>query len=183
MKLQHICISTPLGPVQISGSAHHLQLIRFVDQPVNAECEQSIEATRLSNHVNKPLTDNTIHANGRIVEVARQLLRYFQGNITKFNLTEIPEGTTFQQAVWKIISLIPFGKTRTYVSIAKELGDTKKTRAVGSAVGANPLLVFIPCHRVISSNGKLTGYAGGINRKQWLLKHEHQILTGQKTLF
>lgn len=101
-----------------------------------------------------------------------QLNEYFAGTRTQFNLKLNPEGTHFQKQVWDEILKIPYGKTSTYLQLSKQLGDVKAIRAVANANGKNPLWIIIPCHRVIGSNGSLTGYAGGLHRKQWLLEHE-----------
>jgi methylated-DNA-[protein]-cysteine S-methyltransferase len=112
---------------------------------------------------------------------AEQLNKYFKGNLEEFNLRLNPKGTDFQQKVWKALSEIPFGKTCSYLELSRKLGDEKAIRAVASANGKNPLWVVIPCHRVIGSNGSLTGYAGGLHRKQWLLNHENN--TSQISMF
>ena len=87
-----------------------------------------------------------------------------------------PRGTPFQLRVWQALALIPFGQTWSYLQLAQHLGQPSATRAVGAANGANPIPVIVPCHRVIGSNGTLTGYGGGIERKQWLLAHEGRRL-------
>ncbi|MBL0330237.1 MAG: methylated-DNA--[protein]-cysteine S-methyltransferase [Bacteroidetes bacterium] len=87
----------------------------------------------------------------------------------------------FQKKVWKELQEIPFGKTWSYLDIALKLGDENATRAVGSANGKNPVAIIVPCHRVIGSSGKLTGYAGGLWRKEWLLKHEQGVIFGKQT--
>ncbi len=102
----------------------------------------------------------------------RQLEEYFEGKRETFDLPLSPEGTTFQKQVWDTLKEIPFGVTTSYAKQAKKLGDLKKIRAVGTANGKNPIAIIIPCHRVIGSNGSLTGYAGGLDKKEWLLKHE-----------
>lgn len=103
----------------------------------------------------------------------KQLQQYFEGNLAEFDLKIIPEGSNFQQKVWQALREIPFGKTCSYLELAKKLGDVKAIRAVAAANGKNPLWVIVPCHRVIGSDGSLTGYAGGLYRKQWLLNHEN----------
>ncbi len=118
---------------------------------------------------------------GFLQSAVQQLDDYFKGNRQEFNLTLNPKGTSFQQKVWKALSEIPFGKTCSYLELSRKLGDAKAIRAVASANGKNPLWVVIPCHRVIGSNGSLTGYAGGLHRKQWLLNHENN--TSQLTMF
>ena len=101
-----------------------------------------------------------------------QINEYFEGKREVFTLDLNPEGTDFQKRVWKALLEIPFGKTTSYLELSKTLGDIKAIRAVASANGKNPLWIIVPCHRVIGSDGSLTGYAGGLNRKQWLLEHE-----------
>lgn len=101
-----------------------------------------------------------------------QLNEYFSGDRTLFDLKLNPEGTTFQKQVWNALQTIPYGKTLSYLELSKQLGDVKAIRAVANANGKNPLWIIVPCHRVIGSDGSLTGYAGGLHRKQWLLEHE-----------
>ena len=101
-----------------------------------------------------------------------QLNEYFAGDRTLFDLKLNPEGTTFQKQVWNALQTIPYGKTLSYLELSKQLGDVKAIRAVANANGKNPLWIIVPCHRVIGSDGSLTGYAGGLHRKQWLLEHE-----------
>ncbi|XKE46157.1 methylated-DNA--[protein]-cysteine S-methyltransferase [Halomonas organivorans] len=101
-----------------------------------------------------------------------QLEEYFVGSRHSFELPLAPEGTDFQRRVWQALSTIPFGETRCYAEIAEQLGCKGGQRAVGAANGKNPLAIVVPCHRVIGSDGRLTGYAAGIGRKQWLLAHE-----------
>ncbi len=101
-----------------------------------------------------------------------QLQEYFQNNRDSFNLKLNPQGTAFQKTIWQILQTIPFGKTLSYLELSKQFGDIKAIRAVASANGKNPLWIIVPCHRVIGSDGSLTGYAGGLHRKQWLLEHE-----------
>ena len=101
-----------------------------------------------------------------------QLNEYFEGTRKAFSLKLNPEGTDFQKKVWKQLEQIPFGKTVSYLDLTKTLGDVKAIRAVANANGKNPLWIIVPCHRVIGSDGSLTGYAGGLHRKQWLLEHE-----------
>jgi methylated-DNA-[protein]-cysteine S-methyltransferase len=110
-----------------------------------------------------------------------QLQEYFEGSRTSFSLKLNPEGTPFQKQVWNELQKIPFGKTNSYLELSKRLGDVKAIRAVANANGKNPLWIVVPCHRVIGSDGSLTGYAGGLHRKQWLL--EHESLNKQQSLF
>ena len=110
-----------------------------------------------------------------------QLEEYFQGTRKSFNLVLHPQGTDFQKEVWRSLQQIPYGETITYLKQSKKYGDVKAIRAIASANGKNPLWIVIPCHRVIGSNGSLTGYAGGLWRKRWLLEHENSPI--QQSLF
>lgn len=101
-----------------------------------------------------------------------QLNEYFEGNRKEFSLKLNPQGTDFQKRVWDALLNIPYGKTVSYLQLSQQLGDVKAIRAVANANGKNPLWIIVPCHRVIGSDGSLTGYAGGLSRKQWLLEHE-----------
>jgi len=110
-----------------------------------------------------------------------QLDEYFQKKRTKFNLKLNPQGTDFQKRVWLALQQIPYAKTITYLNQSKKMENVKAIRAIASANGKNPIWIIIPCHRVIGSDGSLTGYASGIWRKKWLLEHENP--TNQTTLF
>ena len=105
---------------------------------------------------------------------AQQLGEYFAGVRSVFDLPLAAEGTPYQQRVWKLLTEIPFGETWSYGKLARAMGDPNASRAVGAANGKNPLWVIVPCHRVIGANGSLTGYAGGMAAKKWLLTHEHR---------
>jgi len=111
-------------------------------------------------------------------EASSQIKEYFEGKRTDFDFKLNPKGTEFQQKVWKALLEIPFGKTMSYLELSKKLGDVKAIRAVASANGKNPLWIVVPCHRVIGTDGLLTGYAGGLWRKKWLLEHENPIKQG-----
>ena len=114
-------------------------------------------------------------------EAAIQLEEYFKGERREFTFKLNPQGTSFQKRVWEELLRIPYGKTISYLELSKKLGDVKAIRAVASANGKNPLWIVVPCHRVIGSDGSLTGYAGGLHRKKWLLNHESAAR--QETLF
>jgi len=105
-------------------------------------------------------------------ETRDSLEAYFAGEITGFPDVTVGRGTAFEQAVWNALLDIPYGKTSTYGAIANQIGNPKAVRAVGGAIGRNPLSIVVPCHRVIGASGKLTGYAGGLDRKVFLLRHE-----------
>jgi methylated-DNA-[protein]-cysteine S-methyltransferase len=112
-----------------------------------------------------------------VLQPAReQLGAYFRGALKIFDLPFAPAGTDFQQRVWTALCAIPFGTTVSYGDIAKRIGDPGASRAVGLANGQNPLAIVVPCHRVIGASGALTGYGGGLRRKQWLLQHERNVL-------
>lgn len=111
-------------------------------------------------------------ASKHLTETARQLDEYFAGKRTEFDVALDLTGTVFQRTVWDELSRIPFGKSVSYAQHAQKLGNPKALRAVGSAIGKNPISIIVPCHRVIGSSGAITGYAGGLERKQFLLTLE-----------
>ena len=114
-----------------------------------------------------------------LAEAARQLIAYFDGTLTEFDLPIHLEGTTFRMLCWQVLQTIPYGETISYGEQAKRIGNPKAVRAVGGANHHNPISIVVPCHRVIGADGTLTGYGGGIDRKAWLLMHERRIL-GEK---
>ena len=114
-------------------------------------------------------------------ECVKQLDEYFQKKRSSFNLNLNPQGTAFQKEVWSTLQRIPYGSTKSYLKMSEEMGDVKAIRAVASANGKNPMWIVIPCHRVIGSDGSLTGYSGGLWRKRWLLEHENPPI--QQSLF
>jgi methylated-DNA-[protein]-cysteine S-methyltransferase len=152
------CIKTPLGIATVIGDENGISVISVADE---GEVSVLIPAS--------------------FSAVVSQLKEYFEGNRTDFDLKLNPEGTEFQKKVWKGLLEIPYGKTRSYMELSKKLGDVKAIRAVASANGKNPLWIVVPCHRVIGTDGSLTGYAGGLWRKKWLLEHENP--TTQQSLF
>jgi len=158
--IDEVYINTPLGIATISG---------------NEDGITSVSVTKES--TNTPSIDIPSHLQNAV----SQLQEYFEGKRTDFNLVLNPEGTDFQKRVWSELLHIPFGKTATYLDMAKRLGDPKCIRAAASANGKNPLWIIVPCHRVIGSDGSLTGYAGGLWRKKWLLDHENPVK--QQSLF
>jgi len=132
-------------------------------------------------------TDNYLQPSGYqpniLMETAKQIGEYFRGIRKVFNLNLQPAGTDFQMKVWEQVMKVPFGETVSYLEIAKQTGSKNNTRAVGMANGKNPIPIIIPCHRIIGLNGKLTGYAGGLDRKKWLLNHELQFSHHPNQLF
>ena len=151
-------IKTPLGIARIEGDENGVSAISVLDEGAISISIPEI----LQNAVN-------------------QLNEYFEGKRLNFDLKLNPKGTDFQKKVWKGLLQIPYGKTRTYLEQSKVLGDVKAIRAVASANGKNPLWIVVPCHRVIGSDGSMTGYAGGLWRKKWLLEHENPTM--QQSLF
>lgn len=161
-------MKTPIGIAKIEGDENGIYSVSVLND-TSTEVEQiQSETTNLS-------VPECLQA------CVSQLKEYFNGTRKNFNLKLNPQGTKFQQSVWKELQQIPFGKTTTYSGQSKKLGNLKAIRAVASANGKNPIWIIIPCHRVIGSDGSLTGYAGGIWRKKWLLEHEGGIR--QLTLF
>lgn len=118
---------------------------------------------------------------GSLALAVMQLNQYFAGERSVFTFSLNPAGTGFQRKVWDELSTIPYGKTVSYMDVSKRIGDIRSIRAVASANGKNPLWIVVPCHRVIGTDGSLTGYAGGLWRKQWLLEHENPSI--QQRLF
>ncbi|WP_322551242.1 methylated-DNA--[protein]-cysteine S-methyltransferase [Flavobacterium psychraquaticum] len=152
-------IKTPLGYIEISGAINGISKIQILTDPAE---------------ITTVLPDE-------LKSAVAQLQDYFNGKRTTFSFKMNPVGTEFQQRVWQELLNIPFGKTCSYLELSKKLGDVKAIRAVASANGKNPLWIVIPCHRVIGSDGSLTGYAGGLWRKKWLLDHENPVK--QESLF
>lgn len=124
------------------------------------------------NFLNNDSISDSKKPTGILKDSFQQLNEYFEGTRTEFNLPLNPKGTDFQKPVWNELQHISFGQTISYMDMAKKLGDPKVIRAAATANGKNPIAIIIPCHRVIGSDGSLTGYAGGLKRKQWLLEHE-----------
>jgi methylated-DNA-[protein]-cysteine S-methyltransferase len=108
-------------------------------------------------------------------DAEKQLAAYFGGELAVFDLPMTPQGSEFQRSVWMALRDIPFGTTQTYGELAGRVADRSKTRAVAAAIGRNPIGIVVPCHRVIGADGSLTGYAGGLERKRWLLDHEAAV--------
>jgi methylated-DNA-[protein]-cysteine S-methyltransferase len=127
-------------------------------------------------------TQNIKVTNPHLIECLKQLTEYFEGKRQEFSVQLDWNGTDFQKKVWDSLLRIPYGKTTNYMSIAKSLGDEKAVRAVGTANGRNNIAIIVPCHRVIGSDGSLTGYAYGLWRKEWLLKHENEFSGAEKQM-
>ena len=155
-------IDSPVGRLTLIASDIGLAAILWEDDDP--------ARVRLSPRVERP--DHPI-----LIEAEAQLADYFAGRRQAFTVPHDPQGTPFQQQVWKALRQIPFGETRSYAAIARAIGRPSATRAVGAANGRNPLSIIAPCHRVIGSNGTLTGFAGGLVVKEQLLAHERSTVT------
>jgi len=158
--MQTAIINSPVGKIEIVGDDLGIVSVVFLDT----------EEVEISEYIPLALT-----------EVVFQLQQYFKGERRNFSVKLSMKGTDFQKRVWKELQKIAFGKTLSYQQIANQLGDPKVIRAAAAANGKNPISIIIPCHRVIGSDGSLTGYAGGLHRKKWLLEHENP--SSQKSLF
>ena len=144
-------LKSPIGQLKITADESSINSILFVFDDTEMEVENDNE----------------------VLEICKeQLKEYFAGVRKEFNVNIYQEGTEFQQKVWAELIKIPYGKTVSYNDIARDIGGRNMMRAVGAANGKNLISIIVPCHRVIGSDGKLTGYAGGMWRKEWLLKHE-----------
>lgn len=146
---------SPLGPLLLLGDGVSLAGVHFAGHEHTSRTGES--------WVEDP---------GRLAPAARQLAEYFAGRRSAFDLRLDLRGTPFQLRVWEALLRIPFGKTRSYRDLALELGRPGASRAVGGAVGSNPISIIVPCHRVIGAGGHLVGYGWGLERKRWLLAHE-----------
>lgn len=155
------CMPSPLGLLRISGTAQGITSVQFgTETPTAIPAQGAIPAC--------------------VASCVQQLQEYFAGDRHTFDLPLAAQGTTFQQQVWQQLRGIPFGKTSTYLAVARRVSSEKAIRAVGTANGRNPICIIVPCHRVIGSDGSLTGYAGGLWRKEWLLRHEGALHPSQQ---
>ena len=159
-KIEITYYESPIGLIEIKGNDNGIQSLIILDD-------------------NTTFTFKTTPDS--LTNCITQLEEYFKGTRKQFNLLLNPQGTNFQKQIWKELQNVAFGKTRTYLEQSKALGDPKAIRAVATANGKNPIWIIIPCHRIIGSDGSLTGYAGGLWRKKWLLDHESPVK--QESLF
>lgn len=152
-------IESPTGKLLLVADEGGLRLVSFAEGKTPARVEASWKkGSRL------------------LREAVRQLRGFFAGELQQFDLPLAPDGTQFQQRVWNELQQIPYGETISYGELARRVGNPAASRAVGLANGSNPIAIIIPCHRVIGSNGKLTGYGGGLENKRWLLDFEQSQL-------
>lgn len=159
MKLYESSIDGPLGKLRLIADDNGLRGIYYQDHK------------NVPNLATIPSVEHPI-----LIRARQQLAEYFAGERTVFDLPLSLHGTPFMQRVWEALAAIPFGETRTYGELARVIGVPKASRAVGRANGLNPVSIVLPCHRVVGSSGKLTGYAGGLDNKERLLRHEAEVL-------
>ena len=157
------CLESPLGNITITTNETHLLALNFI----------TVDEQHLPDSSLPSVMTNTLV----------QLDSYFKKTLREFDLPIDPSGTDFQKKVWQSLQSIPLGNVLTYQKLAEQVDSISKTRAVASAIAKNPILIITPCHRVIGSNGKLTGYSGGIDKKRLLLLHESNINNLKTLLF
>jgi methylated-DNA-[protein]-cysteine S-methyltransferase len=150
-----ICLSSPIGFLLVEAELEGVTAISFVDQKPEAP---------------------EISRNKHLRLAAKELREYFKGTRTSFSFPLAPNGTDFQKRVWRALRKVGFGETKSYSEIAKMIGSPKAARAVGGANNKNPLPIVVGCHRILGQSGNLVGYAGGLRRKWWLLRHETKVL-------
>jgi len=163
--LRYYYVSSPLGEIELTSNDTALLGCNFVEVAGKSKTKHSSTPSLLFS------------------ETEKQLHAFFNSDLKQFDLPIELEGTDFQKTVWKELFTIEFGKTISYLALAKQLGDVKSIRAAASANGKNPFAIIIPCHRVIGSDGSLTGYSGDLWRKQWLLEHEEKVCGTYQKLF
>jgi methylated-DNA-[protein]-cysteine S-methyltransferase len=151
--LVHKVVKSPLGDVKLVATDRGLVAVVLPGQ-------------------DKPYESREVRSHAVLDQAARELQEYFAGKRDRFTVKLEPQGTAFQTRVWKELARIPFGQSRSYGQLAKAIGKPKAARAVGRANATNPVAILLPCHRVIGADGSLTGYAGGVAAKRWLLDHE-----------
>lgn len=155
---------SPLGPLSLASCGGQLVGCYFAtSDPSRRQWAEHLEVSDASDLV--------------LRATRRELEAYFAGDLTQFTIPVAPRGTEFQRSVWQALLDIPLGKTVSYAFVAKQIGKPTALRAVGAAIGKNPLGIVIPCHRVIGTHGGLTGFAGGLSRKKYLLAHERAIVS------
>lgn len=166
MTLYQSILESPLGSIRIRANEEAITEVHFLD-------EKELNDPNFKEDSSNPLLQTC----------KEELSAYFNGSLTAFSVPVQQEGSEFQQSVWAELLNIPYGKTISYLDLSKRIGDVKAIRAVGTSNGKNKIVIIVPCHRVIGTNGSLTGYAGGLGRKQWLLEQEMKVAHGVLTLF
>jgi methylated-DNA-[protein]-cysteine S-methyltransferase len=165
--LKLITIESPLGPLRLVERDDELAAVYLPVEGAPARVDDATEVT------GTPL----------LARVASQLAEYFAGDRHVFELPIAPRGSAFQERVWRALVAIPFAETRSYGELARSIDRPSASRAVGAANSKNPISIIVPCHRVIGSTGELTGYAGGMAAKRWLLDHERRCVPQAQTSF
>lgn len=157
---QTYIMASPMGDLELSAEDDHISTVAFVPQnPLNPA----------------PVGAPTL---GILAQLKEELDAYFAGTLERFTVPLAPQGTDFQREVWSALQEIPYGETISYRELAQRVGRPRGFQAVGQANGRNPIGIIIPCHRVIQADGSLGGYAGGVERKAWLLRHELRKISG-----
>lgn len=151
-------MDSPFGPLDIVSNESHITAVHFWGRDIVP-----------------PTETPGLEPPSVLAEAAAQLQAYFDGRLTRFDVPVAPEGTEFQRAAWQALCEIPFGETITYAEQARRIGRPTATRAIGAANGRNPIPVIVPCHRVIGSDGSMTGFALGTDMKRGLLEHEQRV--------
>jgi methylated-DNA-[protein]-cysteine S-methyltransferase len=159
-------LATPLGPLEVAASDEGVLYVDFRRAPVADRAMDRWVRGHILSRRETPILRAAL----------RELREYVAGRRRVFTVPLNPTGSLFQRRVWRVVAAIPFGETRTYCQIAEAIGEAKAARAVGAAVGANPIPILIPCHRVIGADGSLTGFTAGLHLKIWLLRHEGVLL-------
>jgi methylated-DNA-[protein]-cysteine S-methyltransferase len=158
-------MDSPIGPLTLAGTGSTLTHLRMAGQ------------------THEPDRADWVSDDGAFADVAEQLEAYFAGALTEFDVEVMLIGTEFQRRVWAALQTIPYGETRSYGQIAEQIGSPGASRAVGLANGRNPISIIVPCHRVVGAGGSMTGYGGGVDRKQTLLALEKNRSPAQAALF
>lgn len=169
MDIHKAYYNSPIGKIEITGNDEGIISVFFIEE--NIDKSPSLLA---SDNFNKKESSKVI------TDCIQQLDEYFASTRRQFELKLNPEGTAFQKKVWSKLIKIPYGKTKSYLDIAKQIGDANANRAVGNANAKNPVSIIVPCHRVIGNTGELVGYSGGMWRKEWLLNHENSAVFGKQ---
>lgn len=173
MTISYDYFTSPIGLIYLSADEIGLRNVEFIETIYDEHEIIKKEKTKEIKFSNSEILKNAIE----------QLRKYFEKSLTEFSVPVNLDGTDFQKSVWNELTLVPFGETRSYLKQAIALKNEKAIRAVAKANGSNPIAIIIPCHRIIGSDGSLTGYAGELWRKKWLLEHEGFLKAEQMELF
>jgi methylated-DNA-[protein]-cysteine S-methyltransferase len=183
-------METPIGPLELVASPAGLRAVLWPGEDGSRaaravagvmEAEAAPEPGASGPSLDRAARDAAAQvrsATAHLDQAAAELAEYFAGSRRTFDVALDPVGTPFQVSAWAVLRTIPFGSTMSYGRQAAALGDPAKARAVGAANGRNPISIIVPCHRVVASTGALTGFAGGVDTKAWLLEHERRVLAG-----